>query len=88
MEFVGALLLLGGGIGALWVAFILVVRNPLEETFENSVVNFVPGPLIPYLLYGLLAFAGGWAVITAVSKFWRFMRSAVTQAGGRGTSWL
>ncbi|CAL8973855.1 hypothetical protein TESS_TESS_00526 [Tessaracoccus sp. O5.2] len=62
-----ALLELPAAAAALWLAWTLAESNPLEEIFENSMVNFVPSALIPYLLYmSIAALGSGWSTTLSV----------------------
>lgn len=72
-----ALLELPAAAVAVWLAWILAESNPLEEIFDNSRVNFVPGPLIPYLLYMGIAGLGLWLAYDALSTTYRAVRQAV-----------
>ncbi|MHA6523250.1 hypothetical protein [Tessaracoccus sp. G1721] len=72
-----SILELPAAAGALWLAWILAESNPLEEVFENSMVNFVPGALIPYLLYMTIAALGLWLVYDGVLTMYRAARQAL-----------
>lgn len=65
------------GAAAMWLAWSLAMSNPLEETFENSMVNFVPGALIPFLLYMAIAGLGIWLIYDAVSTWFTAIRQSV-----------
>ncbi|MBB1516100.1 hypothetical protein H5398_08995 [Tessaracoccus sp. MC1679] len=62
-----ALLEVPAGAAALWLAWTLTAANPLEEIFENSRVNLVPGALIPYVVYMSIAALGIWLVFDSFS---------------------
>ncbi|MBB1514036.1 hypothetical protein H5399_15720 [Tessaracoccus sp. MC1627] len=66
-----ALLEVPAGAAALWLAWTLAAENPLEEPFDNSMVNFVPGALIPYMVYMSIAALGIWLVFDAFSTVYR-----------------
>lgn len=68
------LLELPAGAAALWLAWTLTAANPLEEPFDNSMVNFVPGALIPYMVYMSIAALGIWLVFDSFSTVYRAFR--------------
>lgn len=69
-----ALLEVPAGAAALWLAWTLTAANPLEEPFDNSMVNFVPGALIPYMVYMSIAALGIWLVFDGFSTVYRALR--------------
>ena len=67
---------LPAGAAALWLAWTLTAANPLEEPFDNSMVNFVPGALIPYMVYMSIAALGIWLMFDSFSTVYRAFREA------------
>ncbi len=71
------------GVALAWLAFLLVQANPLEEVFANSMVDFVPGPLIPYLIYAALGAGGLYLAGSALTALVTLAREARARARRR-----